>query len=161
RLGLRQGSHLAITDLAPVAHDDDAIGNFIDFAKPVANQNHGNALFAQETDDAEQTIRLAPCQARIRFIEKQNLRLRGESPSDFHELALGGREPGASSVKIAESVGQSDVDKELSRLLHERGGTVRGRRRTAPEPREEYVLRDGHRGDELRLLVNDRDSEAL
>ncbi len=160
RLLLRQLVDATLADLAPVAHDDDPVGNLVDLAQPVAHQHNGDALLAQQADDAEQAVGFAPRQAGIRFVEEKDLWLRSQGAGDFHELPLRRRKSDAFRTEIGEGVSKADLDQKLFRFAFKGARTVDGNRAASAEPRQEDILGHRHRGDKLRLLMDDGYAEA-
>ena len=61
--------------ILPVTQNDDSVGAFINFAKPVGNIDDAYTLFAQFANQLQQALRLGERQTRSRFIHDDQPRV--------------------------------------------------------------------------------------
>jgi hypothetical protein len=140
----------------PVAHDRDDVRNPEYLVDLVRDEDYRAPARFEIGDNFEQLRHLPLRKRRRRFVHDEDVRLLRHSPRDLDHLPLGNRQ-------IADAVIGIDVDMESG---EQRGRSLSQRtivdesdsgQRLAPE---KQVLRDGHRRQEMELLVNHRDAPA-
>ncbi len=153
----RQALDAIVGDLASVAHDDDEVGDRIDFAQAMADEDHGDAAVPQSADDCEQTIGFRLAETGVGLVEEERQGFADKRAGDLDELALrAGHGPHrAGRLEIA------DLQRiEMTRrLIFERGGAA-DEKRAPGEPRQVDVGRNRLLFEHLRLLMDDCDARA-
>ena len=136
-----------------VAQDGAGVAELEDFLHAVRDIEDHAALVPQVADDGEELVDLARGEAAGGFVEGDDLGAAAERLGDFHHLPLADRQVRELQVRV-------DVLAEAAQL----GGGLRVQLRAVDEAAaggqvaEVDVFRDGHLGDEVQLLVDDRDA---
>ena len=82
---------LALADVAPVAHDHDALGNLQHFVELVGDKEKGNAALLQFVDDGKKRPDLALGEGAGRLIHDDELRVLAQRLGDRDQLLGGDR----------------------------------------------------------------------
>jgi hypothetical protein len=82
----------------------------------VADEDDRRAAIAQPAHDVEQPVRLLACQARIGFVEEEDMRVIGERACDLDQLALGGGKADAAGGEIRQLLVEAEAGEELFSL---------------------------------------------
>ncbi len=151
-----QASHLVGAHMLSVAQDHHAVGHREDLVQTMTDVNDAQALFLQLGDDDEQMLDLLGGQGGGGLIHHDNPRVDGQRLGNLHRLLLGHRQLATARCRIDR---QAELLKELLSLLLFPGRP--NETAASSLASQEDVLTHREVGDEVELLVDDRDPRLL
>ena len=140
-----------------VAQDRNAVGNGKDFIQAVRDEDHGHAITFQVTNNVEQQLRLPVRQRGRRFVHDHKLRPETDSSGNFNHLLLCNRHAEHLAAHIHFNV--ELLEQLFGVFVHL--GPVNQAVFLFGLTSNENVFCDAQTLENIQLLINDRQSEAL
>ena len=150
-VGVRVADRLA-PDTAPVAKDGDIVGNREDFVETMGHEQHRAAPLGERANVGEQSRRLPRRKSRGRFVEDQDVGMRGERERKLHPLLF---RLGQIAYRLRGIEGPArGLQNSGGAFLEATPGNASGPGPRVTEPEPEVV---GHRkiGNKVRVLMHD------
>ena len=146
-------------DQPPVAQHRHAIRQIAHFAHPVRNIDDADAVVPEPPHHSEEPLGLLLRQGRGRLVEREHAQAPAKRPHDLHQLALGGAQI-ARPDPGPEILLQPEFGQHLARAPREIGA-VEEYPVDAAKVAEKQILGDGQVRNDVRLLMDDPDSQRM
>ena len=147
-------------DQPPVAQHRHAIRQIPHFAHPVRNIDDADAVVVPEPPHhAEEPLRLLLGQGRGRLVQREHAQAAAKRPHDLHQLALGGAQI-ARPDPWPEILLEPESGQHLARAPL-KIGAVEKHPVDAAKVAEKQILGDGQVRNDVRLLMDDPDSQRM